>query len=152
MVNLLNVCCLTILFGLCIGSTCIELNDKSVCYSESISKQNRFYGSKTTYTIARQTLRNDSFNYEIPNCKPIMIYFIGRHAIRYPDAEDITEMSQVLPKLQQSILTASQEGLTELCDKDLEEIRNWKLRMNETDDNRISDTGIIETKAIGESN
>jgi hypothetical protein len=112
----------------------------------------RFYGSKTTYTIARQTVRNHSFNYEIPNCEPIMIYFIGRHAIRYPDAEDITEMSQVLPKLQQNILTAAQEGLSELCDKDLEEIRNWKLRMNETDDNRISDTGIIETKAIGKRN
>jgi hypothetical protein len=78
-----------------------------------------------------------------------MIYFIGRHAIRYPDAEDITEMSQVLPKLQQSILTASQEGLTELCERDLEEFSKWKLRMNETDDNKISDTGIIETKAIG---
>ncbi|CAG2119106.1 unnamed protein product, partial [Medioppia subpectinata] len=39
-------------------------------------------------------------------------------------------------------------GLTQLCEQDLQSIHNWKLNMNETDDNRISDTGIVETRAI----
>jgi len=136
-------------------SSCLDLNPTSKCLSEKLSNPVRFYGTKTTYTVAKEALDSaqplDPNWYSVPNCKPIMFYLIGRHAIRYPDAEDITEMALVLHRLQKQIINASEHGLTELCERDLQSIREWTLNMNETDDNRISDTGVVETRALGMS-
>lgn len=128
----------------------VHFSSDSNCYSKYEDKQFRFYGTKTTYKIARESFRNSSFNYSLPGCEPIMLYFVGRHAIRYPDAEDITEMAEALSSIQKDIIQAASQGLTELCESDVQAIGNWKLRMVESDDNRISESGERETREIGE--
>ena len=153
MADLIGICCVTLLLILCIEASCVDLDkSQSRCYSRQLSP-NRFYGTKTTYAVAKAALdSNMADEPRVPaNCQPIMFYFVGRHAIRYPDGEDIVEMSQVLSELQKQIVTASERGLTQLCEQDLHSIRNWELKMNETDDNRISDTGVRETQRIGTS-
>lgn len=147
---ILIICCLTLVSILSTDGSCVDLNPKSKCYSNQISNPLRFYGTKTTYTVAKEALESSHIypDYEIPECEPIMFYFIGRHAIRYPDGEDIVEMSQVLSQLQKKIIKSAEKGLTQLCEQDLQSIRNWKLRMNESDDNRISDTGLLETQRL----
>ena len=151
---ILSICGLTLVLSLSIEGSCVDIGSKSRCYSSSVSDTFRFYGTKTTYSVAKEALESSLPLHEIPipsDCEPIMLYFVGRHAIRYPDGEDITEMSPVLSKLKDHIISASEKGLTELCEQDLQSIRNWELRMNETDDNRISDTGVLETQRIGTS-
>lgn len=153
MADLLVICGVCLLSVLCIEASCVDLDkSQSRCYSRELSP-NRFYGTKTTYSVAKAALdSNTADEPRVPaNCQPIMLYFVGRHAIRYPDGEDIVEMSRVLSELQKQIITASEKGLTQLCEQDLHSIRNWELKMNETDDNRISDTGVRETQRIGMS-
>lgn len=148
------ICVLTIFIesinNLTYSNENVDFLSDSNCYSKDEDKQFRFYGTKTTYKIARESFRNDSFNYSLPGCQPIMLYFVGRHAIRYPDAEDITEMAEALSSIQKNIIQAASQGLTELCESDVQAIGNWKLRMVESDDNRISESGERETREIGE--
>ena len=144
--------CLFLVLILSIEGSCVDLSSKSRCYSDNVSIPFRFYGTKTTYSVAKEALDSSLPLDQIPvpsNCEPIMLYFVGRHAIRYPDGEDIVEMSRVLSELKQWIISAAEKGLTQLCEQDLHSIRNWELKMNETDDNRISDTGVRETHRIG---
>lgn len=136
---------------LCSFLTCLAFVDKDFLCKElnAADCQRRLYGSKTIYNVARDLLYNKTFNHKFETCKPVMLYFIGRHAIRYPDAEDISEMSRVLPKIRQEILEAHRNNKTEVRAKDIELFRVWKMRMKPQDDNRITVTGMSETKAIG---
>lgn len=78
-----------------------------------------------------------------------MFYLFARHAIRFPDGEDIVPMDNVLRDLRDKVVAAHEAGGTELCDEDVEELRRWSLNMVEADDNRVTPSGELETMQIG---
>ena len=111
----------------------------------------RFYGTKTTYTNAFNHLKASVKNISIPSsCLPVMVYVFKRHAIRYPDGEDIPVMGKVLGNLRKQIIESAETGSVKMCAKDIESLKRWTLNMKPEDDNSITETGFQETESIGE--
>jgi hypothetical protein len=73
-----------------------------------------------------------------------------RHAIRYPDGEDIPEMDQVLRSLRDEIMRAYANGKSGLCGNDIQSLRRWQINMRPEDDNHITATGNSESAQIGQ--
>ncbi|CAG2179760.1 unnamed protein product, partial [Oppiella nova] len=147
-------------------SSCLDLNPTSKCLSEKLSNPVRFYGTKTTYTVAKEAL--DSTQPLDPNWYSVPNYYLHcrqRGPRLHPTIGRVNHKSRVDIRLVQnevacgaigygataSIINGSEHGLTELCEQDLQSIRKWTLNMNETDDNRISDTGVVETRALAKN-
>lgn len=110
----------------------------------------RFFGTKTTYTNAFNHLKTNAKNVSIPeSCSPVMVYVFKRHAIRYPERNDILVMNKVLGDIRDYILDAATTGSVNMCQKDIESLQNWTLNMKPEDDNSITESGFKETESIG---
>ena len=109
---------------------------------------NNLFATKTTYHQAYfKLLQNDNQirDFKIPaQCRQKMFYLVCRHATRYPSKKKITRMQDQLYLFKDKIIAANN------LDLDLiEKFKNWKLRIQLDDDNRISDTGFQETRELG---
>lgn len=120
-----------------------------LCSSTATSHIHKLHGTKTTYKTALSHIIQSKNTTIPPTCEPIMMYLFKRHAIRYPDGEDIPEMEQILERIKSQALTAYANGKSGLCPKDIENLRKWKINMKPEDDNLITTTGTQETAEIG---
>ena len=122
-----------------------------VCSSATTTHHHKLHGTKTTYNTAQRHIIHGP-NVTIPSsCQPAMLYLFKRHAIRYPDGEDIPEMEQVLESIKSQILAAHATGKSGLCPKDVENLQKWKINMKPEDDNLVTTSGARETGEIGTS-
>lgn len=122
-----------------------------LCSSTTVTHSHKLHGTKTTYNTARSHITGVP-NVTIPSsCKPAMLYMFKRHAIRYPDGEDIPEMEQILERIRGQALVAHANGQSGLCAKDIENLRKWMINMKPEDDNLITTSGVQETAEIGTS-
>lgn len=78
-----------------------------------------------------------------------MLYMFKRHAIRYPDGEDIPDMESKLQSLKQQALAAHINGRSGLCPEAIHGLQNWRINMKPEDDNLITASGLKETAEIG---
>ncbi|CAD5120547.1 unnamed protein product [Dimorphilus gyrociliatus] len=121
---------------------------QSYCYSSDI-KPNRNYATKTTYfqsINSSNSILEESTNDS--NCTVKFIYYLSRHGTRHNGDKGIREWQQHLPKLREHILKFPNK--TQLCQKDIEIIANWSLRMKPEDDKDLVETGKREQKFIAQ--
>ncbi|RWS17167.1 Multiple inositol polyphosphate phosphatase 1-like protein [Dinothrombium tinctorium] len=125
---------------------CANFNLTTRCYTKVRNNVYRLYATKTTFTENQLNLGDKiELDYhrlkELKDWKPIMLYVVARHAIRFPDREDIEEMSQYLPQIRDEIL----KNRGELCDDDVKAFENWRFQMTPDDDNNVCERGREET-------
>lgn len=106
------------------------------------------FATKTTYQQAYHKLLNNENqvrDYRVPDqCKPKMLYLICRHATRYPSKKKASRMQEKMYTLRDKIV-ANNNLSADL----IERFKQWQLRMQIHDDNRITDTGFQETRVLG---
>lgn len=131
------------------SSTCTDPPPPSASGSTDQNHHNLF-ATKTTYHQAyRKLLNNDNQvrDYKVPDqCKPKMLYLICRHATRYPSKKKALKMQETMYSLRDKIV-ANDNLTADLIDR----FKNWQLRMQIHDDNRITDTGFQETRVLGKA-
>lgn len=141
-----------LLFGF--NSACSDFAESRLpCYAKESSNAYRLFASKTTYTRGHEYFQSTGrVLTEVPQgCTPVMFYLFARHAIRYPEGEDIVGMEKVLVRIRDSILKAADEGRSEFCDDDVAAFRNWRFNMVQEQDNGVTPTGAQETMGIGKT-
>src|SRR5699024_6287029 len=74
------------------------------------------------------------------------LFFLNRHSIRYPSVKEIRKFGSVLPALRDKFIASGK--LNPIVFK---ELFNWKLLMNEVDENHVSLSGKFETAITGNS-
>ena len=126
----------------------INEEKQPVCPADGKMSIHRFFGTKTLYQKSHAFIQNNVKNISIPeSCEPIMFYMFKRHAIRYPDGEEIVLMDKFLNQVRKLIVQDSPDRY--LCQEDIRAFKNWNLNMVQENDNDITESGIIETKSIG---
>lgn len=112
------------------------------------SPNHNLFATKTTYHDAYYKLLNNHNqikDYNLPDqCKPKMLYLICRHATRYPSRKKAAKMNDKMYFLR-DVIVANNNFSSDLINR----FKNWKLRMQLDDDNRITDTGFLETRQLG---
>ncbi|OQR67650.1 multiple inositol polyphosphate phosphatase 1-like [Tropilaelaps mercedesae] len=127
-----------------------EFDGSKICYAENKDNWYRYYAPKTDYSYSTGLRDTNVSEYSVPGCEPVMLYLFSRHSARFPDLGDLLKMSQMLHKVREWILEAAEQGKTKLCDKDIEELRNWKQGYSFSDAALSMDQGNIDTHMIAE--
>lgn len=136
-----------LLFAIC---TSDKQHEEEIPCQSTDDSPHRFYGTKTTYTNAINYLKRNVKKFSIPDsCSPQMVYLFKRHAIRYPDGQDIPVMKKVLETLRNHIIEEAKAGNVNMCKRDIDSLKSWTLNMKPEDDNSITETGFKETESIG---
>ena len=118
----------------------------SSCYSTNMSPYRRM-GQKSSYFINSNT---DTGEITYPGCEPVMLWYLGRHGARRPSAGEIVEMKVELPALQTNILNASMHGYGQMCQEDIDHLRNWTFKWTEEDHKLLMESGVKEQMELGE--
>lgn len=169
--SLENVCRLVVLTILLLQICAVSLQVQAGLSScKRLSRPDyAYYGTKTLYNKAREFLAGRSGrghkldSDELPNsyddeslreehndllkdhCKPIMLYFVGRHAARFPDGEDIEQYNKNMLELQQRM---RQANASNKCNEALAPILQWRPHWQPQQDNLITEVGAREQRDI----
>ena len=115
----------------------------------------RWFSTKTKYQdvldlLNRQAATKDT-NLNLPDtCVAQSLFLISRHATRYPDQKMIKKMREQLPKIRDRLLSNQDQLLHDgLTEEHIKQLRIWKLRMRDKDDNRLANYGRKETRLLG---
>lgn len=107
----------------------------------------RLFGTKTTYLTAREEIRKifkSQWPFDPKQCSPEYFFFLNRHSIRYPSVKEIRKFKDLLPALRDQFISGGKLNTTVFKD-----LFNWKLLMSEVDENRVSQSGKLETAITG---
>jgi len=105
------------------------------------------FGTKTPYLKARQELhRHEDVTFPIhgPCCKPAYIYFLCRHAIRYPMKDQYAHFRRISLKMKENLLAAGR--LDAALDN---ELRSWKFAFEDDKAELLAETGKEEAANVG---
>lgn len=111
-------------------------------------KSNEHCGSKTSYLTARydrKLLMERDWHLNNQQCKPIYLYFLGRHSIRFPGLKEIIKQERLMPKYAKII---SKNG-TKLSNGIRHDLHYWTLMYDQTDQYHVTLSGKYETQTIG---
>jgi len=118
------------------------------------------YGTKTNYENAREFLKkeddlphsfdDDSIEKEHQDmvkdsCVPVVFYFVGRHAARFPDSEDIVLYNKHLGDLKNKL---KQLEIVKKCPEKFSRFLNWTSKMQPKHDNLITELGAKQERDI----
>ncbi|GIY25289.1 hypothetical protein CEXT_303621 [Caerostris extrusa] len=126
--------------------SCLKLDRSETCHSTNPFPY-RYYGSRTSYHIATENQTESDL--DVGECKPVMFYFLSRHATRYPDKETIEGMMKSLPSLKEKIINNYLAGKAKMCNEDIENLKKWKLKMKPEDEKILGATGEVEAENLG---
>ncbi|XP_046751135.1 multiple inositol polyphosphate phosphatase 1-like [Diprion similis] len=136
-----------ILFASILSTSQLFSLETDHCYARNYNPYVKM-GTKTAYHF----IHGGETRYKtIPNCKPVMIWMMIRHATRYPIPSEIENM-KFLPKLQSQIIYNHEIGRSgRLCPEDLENLKRWRLSEFITYENslKVNDQGIKEMNEFG---
>ncbi|XP_037050012.1 multiple inositol polyphosphate phosphatase 1-like isoform X2 [Bradysia coprophila] len=108
-------------FALCTNATMLAHNS-GYCYSEDpIRSQVKMFSTTTPYAAVRGSAYNPSF------CTPKRFWFIARHGSRYPSIADQDQLLSPTDPIQSKILANYNAGKTTLCERDAQNIKEWRL-------------------------
>lgn len=125
-------------------TSCVQESLARYCRSEDTNPYNHF-ASKTAYEEVRGTFTEVL---KSPGCHPRLFYLIARHGTRYPNKKTIALLNEVLPPLQEDILAAVDDNKAHLCDQDIENLRSWKIDLNESLHYELTPSGQQEMEEL----
>ncbi|KAF7487834.1 Thiamine-repressible acid phosphatase pho4 [Sarcoptes scabiei] len=109
----------------------------------------RLFSTKTAYLTAREEIRKVFYSQwpqkEIQRCSPYYFYLLSRHSIRYPSADDISEMDQWLHWFKNELLNSKKISYRLFL-----YLVTWRFRMSVSDDNHVSYSGKLETAKVAQ--
>lgn len=137
-----------------------RVNGDDDCGDKLEDLKYELFATKTTYDDAREFLRktddddlpksfdedllaSEHFNMIKDKCFPQVLYFIGRHSARFPDAEDIEKYNKDLSELIDKLGKAPSK-----CRPRVAKLLEWKSKMVAKQDNLITDLGGREERDI----
>lgn len=128
-------------------------SDGTVCFPESDpvlwnghSAAGYYFSTKTTYQRAHEAIQR-TFDLAFPDlglCKPIYLYYLGRHSIRYPNVKEIDKTRQVLTRMRTNLLAAGK-----LSSHTAHFLKNWKYVLFRGDNMNVTHAGDSQTRALG---
>lgn len=98
---------------------------RSSCYADNTTPY-LLFGSKTAYEFVYGSPTPQQIT--IPYCEPQQIWILSRHGTRYPAADDYDKFSALTSLRDQIIRNHEVNHEGDLCDKDLDNLRNWSLK------------------------
>jgi len=105
------------------------------------------YGSKSSYfTVANQDASSLE-NYA--GCEPLMMWMYIRHGSRNPGDDEIIEMTTLLPELRDRITAAADAGKGSLTFKEINDLKDWSLVMDPSEDKLLTESGQLEAREMG---
>jgi len=105
------------------------------------------YGSKSSYfTVANQDASSLE-NYA--GCEPLMMWMYIRHGSRNPGDDEIIEMTTLLPELRDRITAAADAGKGSLTFKEINDLKDWSLVMDPSEDKLLTESGHLEALEMG---
>ena len=120
----------------------------SHCRSSSSSPYTMM-STKTGYTQLMSNMANPA-KLNVPNCTAVHLWTVVRHGTRYPSKQAIKLMHGELKKLRVKILKAVDDGLSSLCEGDVEELKKWKIELEEEQAKLLHPEGEKEMVLLGE--
>lgn len=110
------------------------------------SELGSFFQAKTPYLAARQGIQKnfDTTFPEVGSCKPVYLWLLARHGIRYPSKKDIARYRTVLPNLQRRLLAGGQ-----MPPWVAKALQHWKYVIHDSDDHMLARAGEYEEEVIG---
>lgn len=148
-INLFNMygkLCFVIL--MCLAASAPSSKKPKSCYANNFNPY-LYTGTKTSYDYV---LNGTGESINLPNCKPLQIWLLCRHGTRYPDARTITKMFNLthFRDLVMSNHENEQRGL--LCDKDLQNLKNWELapELDSKRSKQLTEQGERDLLSLGE--
>lgn len=166
MVKLILVFILSITFAISKGS--VSMHNPFYCFAtDPIRPQNQMFASKVAYEAVRGTrfvnpvvssnflnrllIPSMDINKIFSACTPRKFFMYGRHGSRLPSTSDTTRMRTIHESLKARVIDNYEAGRTQLCQQDIENIRNWTINPNVTEgrNSELVETGWNELKGIG---
>lgn len=133
---------------LIVMSTAHQIKCESYCYaSDTIRSQHDQMCTKQAY----QSVRGNPISHSnIPGCNPKQFYLVSRHGTRLPGTKDMILYRDQIPLIQARILNAEN---SQLCEGDLDLLRNWKWDENITveNDQYLTEQGWNDLLWLGEA-
>ena len=120
-----------------------------LCFSQSLITAQLSgdpFGTKTSYFKVANT---DDGVLEVDGCSPAMIWILARHGTRNPGDDDILMMAENLPRLQDEIITAWQEGRGNMEEEDIIKLIEWTFDLDIEDENILTESGHQEHQQMG---
>ncbi|OXU28336.1 hypothetical protein TSAR_003718 [Trichomalopsis sarcophagae] len=118
------------------------VNGDEKCYAE-IDQPHLLMGTKTAY----ESSRGNATRLPIESaCKPVQIWALIRHGVRYPDINMTKQFSKLNGLRDDILLNHKQRG--KLCDADLKKLREWKMNPepNKMPAEELTDSGKKEMR------
>lgn len=112
------------------------------CYSDDPNKYFLF-ASKTAYEFARET----DVKEDVPGCTPLQVWWMNRHGTRYPGKQTVASMEK-LWDLRDAIIRNKNDRYGQMCDADLDALREWRLDVNESISNNLTPAGEEELQLL----
>ncbi|XP_070500459.1 multiple inositol polyphosphate phosphatase 1-like [Chironomus tepperi] len=109
-------------------------SQREYCYSnDNDKKQTRQYATKTAYEVARGHERR---YFNVPKCEAVKFWLLSRHGTRNPSGGSIEEMRKLVDVRDGIVENLKRHDrdrhLNQLCNEDLENLKNWRLDTNLT--------------------
>jgi len=122
------------------------VGSKFPCYAENACPY-LFTGTKTGYLAV---LNDDTAAVEHEGCETAhSVWFLARHGTRYPSAMAMGPMRKQLPKIRDQVVGNHKVGRGDLCDRDLNNLVEWKFNLTSDDELLLTESGMEEMKGLG---
>ncbi|KAG4066312.1 hypothetical protein HA402_000536 [Bradysia odoriphaga] len=128
----------------------VSAHNPFYCFAtDPIRPQNQMFATKVAYEAVRG---NGFINPAISTCTPSKLFIYGRHGSRLPSSSDTLRMINIHESLKARVIENYEAGRTQLCQQDMENIRNWTINPNITvgRNSELVETGWNEWKGIGQ--
>ncbi len=135
---LLNLLCLQLVTAQ--SYECFQFPEQKP--SGSINLYSDVFNTKTTYLNAwlfLQERANITVGVE-STCKPIYLFYIGRHSIRYPMKKEVVKFTEVLPGVRQELLRGGRLSRNVQAD-----LQRWRLFISPSESARVTLSGQLDT-------
>lgn len=85
-------------------------------------------------------------------CTPRKFFMYSRHGSRLPSSSDTERMLNIHESLKSRVIENYENGRTQLCKQDIDNIRTWTINPNVTvgRNSELVETGWNELKGVGE--
>lgn len=138
---------------LCLGACVLrpECANRQPLYQPTF----KLFGTKTSYneatkymdsknpsdlpkTFSHKSLRQIHNELTSKSCAPVQLYFVGRHAARFPDFDDIIVLNNFHQKLSAKLQQLKNNSLCENDVKLREQLLSWRSPMRPNHDNLVT--------------
>ena len=121
--------------------------DNEMCRTSLHQDQRSWMSTKTGYRQLVSRLDDGDHDNNGEQCSPVHLWTIVRHGTRYPSKDAILLMKEDLPRLRDMIVNSEN---SQLCDTDMELLRNWSVEIETEWSKNLHVEGEKEMILLGE--